>query len=164
MAPLDQPGRGDVDEPWEPAQEPQWTQLNLSALRAQLRSEQSAAAGHPEEGPLDRHKSWIALERHEGSRGLPPGVTGCADDRGSGRHWAGQETQLRDGGSWSPSRIPRPPVISPELEAMVARHAPRELHLLQPHRRRLPRRGPTLSDLLYDSGQAMALASQLPFS
>lgn len=43
--------------------------------------------------------------------------------------------------------------VSPELEALVAKHAPSELHLLRPSGKpRLPRRGPTLSDLLDDSG------------
>lgn len=47
----------------------------------------------------------------------------------------------------------RSPAVSPELEALVAKHAPQELHLLrQAPRPPLPRRGPRLTDLLADSG------------
>ena len=56
----------------------------------------------------------------------------------------------------------RTPLVSPELVALVAKHAPKELHLLEPPPHPLPRRGPRLTDLLADSG---ASASPLaPFS
>lgn len=75
----------------------------------------------------------------------------------AGRQQANSATVPSTNGFGRPQA--RYPKVSPELEALVAKHAPQELHLLRPSSqggllkgRGTPRRGPRLTDLL-DTGQ-----------
>lgn len=82
----------------------------------------------------------------------PSGIKGqpvrCMEDFPEGQPWSsscGNSSRGCGGDALEPE-------VSPELEALVAKHAPQELHLLKPcgWQRRVPRRGPRLSDLLED--------------